>query len=58
MRVVVTMDVDPEQMRDRYPLMVERAGGVREAARSYALGAVQASNAVRNASIRSVSLTK
>ncbi len=55
-RVVLTLDVDPEQYKDRYSLAVEREGGVREAARAYVHEAVQSSTAVCNGSIRSVSL--
>jgi hypothetical protein len=55
-RVVLTIDVDPEQYTDRYPLAVEREGGVREAARAYVREAVQSSNAAHNGSIRNVTL--
>jgi hypothetical protein len=55
-RVVLTLDVDPEQMKERYPLAVERTGGVREAAREYVLEAVSSSQAARNESIRGVTL--
>lgn len=57
-RVVLTLDVDPKQLKDRYPLAVEREGGVRGAARAYAHEAVQASAAARNGSIRSVTLAE
>ncbi|MDX2794055.1 hypothetical protein [Streptomyces scabiei] len=53
-RVVMTLDVDEERLKERYPLTVEREGGVREAARAYAVGAVEASEAARNGSVRSV----
>jgi hypothetical protein len=55
-RVVLTLEVDPEQMKDRYPLAVEREGGVREAARAYVREAVRSSSASHNGSIRSVTL--
>ena len=55
-RVTLTLDVDPEQFKYWQPLAVEREGGVREAARSFALEAVQASPVARNGSIRSVTL--
>lgn len=55
-RVVLTLDVDPEQFRYWHPLAVEREGGVREAARAIVQDAVQASPAVRNESVRSVTL--
>lgn len=53
-RVVLTLDVDPEKFKYWQPLAVEREGGVREAARATALEAVKASPAVRNGSIRSI----
>lgn len=55
-RVVLTLDVDPEQFKYWHPLAVEREGGVREAARVFARDAVQASPAARNQSIRSVTV--
>lgn len=55
-RVVLTLDVDPEQFKYWQPLAVEREGGVREAARVFALEAVQGSHPARNGSIRSITL--
>lgn len=57
-RVVLTLDVDPEKFRYWHPLAVEREGGVREAARSFVQDAVQGSPAARNESIRSVTLAE
>jgi len=55
-RVVLTLDVDPEKLKYWHPLAVEREGGVREAARAFARDAVQSAPAVRNESIRSVTV--
>lgn len=55
-RVVLTLDVDPEQFKYWQPLAVEREGGVRDAARVFAREAVQGSTLARNGSIRSVTL--
>lgn len=55
-RVVLTVDVDPERMEYWYPLTVEREGGVREAARAHVQDAVQASPPTRNGAIRSVTV--
>ncbi|MDR3081352.1 MAG: hypothetical protein LBV60_10590 [Streptomyces sp.] len=55
-RVVLTLDVDPEEFKSWWPLAVQRAGGVREAARAFAYEAVRTDSAVRNGSIRSVTL--
>ncbi|MEV0444055.1 hypothetical protein AB0I84_18815 [Streptomyces spectabilis] len=55
-RIVLTLDIDEGVMRERYPLIIEREGGLREAVRTYAHGAVMASEAARNGSIRSVAL--
>ncbi|WP_328742956.1 hypothetical protein OG436_29640 [Streptomyces caniferus] len=55
-RVTLTLDVDVERMKERYPLAVERAGGVRAAAKGYVLGAIEASSATRNEAIRSITL--
>lgn len=55
-RVVITVDVDDEEFRDRYPLAIRREGGVREAVRAYVRESVRASDASRNASFRSTSL--
>jgi hypothetical protein len=57
-RVVLTLDVDPEKFRYWQSLSVEREGGVREAARAFALEAVQGSYPARNGSIRSVALAE
>ena len=55
-RVVLTLDVDPEKFKYWQPLSVEREGGVREAARAYTLDAVRGASPARNGSIRSVTL--
>lgn len=53
-RVVLTLDVDPERWKERYPLAIERAGGVREAVREYVLESVQMQDAIYNEAIRSI----
>lgn len=55
-RVVLTLDVDPERLKERRPLAVERAGGARNAAREYVLDVVSSSNAARDGSISGVTL--
>lgn len=55
-RVVLTLDVDSEQFKEGYPLVVEREGGVREAVRTYVRESVRASPAARNESIRSITI--
>lgn len=57
-RVTLTLDVDPERFKYWHPLAVEREGGVREAARTFVRDAVQADQAARNGSIRSVTLAE
>lgn len=50
-RLVLTLDVDEEQFRYWHPLAVERAGGVREAARLYARDAIAVTEAARSGRI-------
>lgn len=55
-RVVLTLDVDEEKLHYWYPLLVERAGGVREAVRTHVQDTVKASQPARIEAIRSVEL--
>ncbi|MFD7016162.1 hypothetical protein [Streptomyces sp. NPDC059928] len=55
-RVILTLDVDPALWKERYPLAIKRAGGVRGAVREYALIAIQISDAARCEAIRSVTI--
>jgi hypothetical protein len=55
-RVVLTLDVDPALWKERYPLAIERAGGIREAVRDYVLVAVRMSDAVHCEAARTVVL--
>lgn len=50
-RVTFTLDIDEENFRYWHPLLVERAGGVREAARQYAYDAIASSQAARSGRI-------
>lgn len=55
-RVVLTLDVDPALWKERYPLAIERAGGIREAVREYVLESVRMQDAIYCEAIRSVTL--
>ncbi|MEU1074346.1 MULTISPECIES: hypothetical protein [unclassified Streptomyces] len=55
-RVILTLDVDEEEFRSRYSLIVAREGGVRDAVRTFIHADVQMSPLVRVGAVRSVTL--